>query len=310
MNFKLRNPNFSTRILAAEPGADLFDVAAHRPVRDLCADRGNPFKPSPVFVRADPFLFAYRGELHLFFEQQVTVRRAVIRMTRTRDLKTWSDPVTVLDEPFHLSFPFVFGHQGSVYMMPECHQSGSIRLYKAQDDTFTRWSHAGTLLSGAGFVDSSIICREGIYYLFTTTMRQGRKQLELYFSDRPDGGYRLHPSSPYCTGEDGAQCGGAVFEWNGRIYRPAQDSSQEYGKQLRIFQVTALSPAEYAEELIVPAVFPSHIPFYRHGGHHFNPVVFDGRTIIATDARQLSFNVFGFAERAALFLKRKRGKRG
>lgn len=306
MRFKLRNPNFSTRILAVEPGKDIFDISAHRPVLNLYADRA-PFKPNPVFVRADPFLFVHGQTLYLFFEQQVTTRRAVIRMTQTKDLSEWSEPVTVLKEPFHLSYPFVFEHKGNVLMMPECHQSHSIRLYKA-NSSLTQWTFHRTLLQGESFVDSSFIHHEGLYYLFTTIVRNGEKRLELYFADDLEGDFQRHPFSPICIGEDSAQCGGAVFRWKDAIYRPAQDSRQEYGKALKMYRITELSPQRYAERLVEGNVFPEQIPFYRHGGHHFNPVVFNGQTILATDGRQLSFNLFGFIDRVKLFLKNKFGK--
>lgn len=36
-----------------------------------------------------------------------------------------------LDEPWHLSYPFVFEHGGQMYMVPEGSKSGALRLYKA-----------------------------------------------------------------------------------------------------------------------------------------------------------------------------------
>ena len=43
----------------------------------------------------------------------------------------WHFRSIVLDEPFHLSYPYVFDHESETYMIPEAKGSNSVRLYRA-----------------------------------------------------------------------------------------------------------------------------------------------------------------------------------
>ena len=65
------------------------------------------WKYKPVLFQADPFLFVNNNELFLFYELQYGFDPAKIVMIKTADLKTWTEPIVVLSEPFHLSFPFL-----------------------------------------------------------------------------------------------------------------------------------------------------------------------------------------------------------
>ena len=120
----------------------------------------NPFCIHPVVIVADPFLFVYKDELFLFYEEQIDLRgKGLIKMTKTKDLVRWSNPVIVLEESFHLSYPNVFEVNGDIYMMPETGHDLSIKLYKANND-LTKWTYHKTLLEGKNFVDSSIVYYE------------------------------------------------------------------------------------------------------------------------------------------------------
>ena len=45
----------------------------------------------------------------------------------------WSYKQIVLDEPFHMSYPYVFKWQEDFYMIPESQEANSVRLYRALD---------------------------------------------------------------------------------------------------------------------------------------------------------------------------------
>lgn len=46
---------------------------------------------------------------------------------------TWTPLGVVLTEDWHLSYPFVFEHEGDIFMMPEGSRSGQLKLYRAVD---------------------------------------------------------------------------------------------------------------------------------------------------------------------------------
>ena len=60
---------------------------------------------SSTQIKADPFLFEYNNAIYLFYEEKYKNGKGYIVCTWTSDLKNWSQPVVVLKEPFHLSFP-------------------------------------------------------------------------------------------------------------------------------------------------------------------------------------------------------------
>ena len=94
----------------------------------------------PVITQADPFLFVRGDELYLFFEHQRAGESGRIAMMKTRDLQTWTEPVSVLQEPFHLSFPHVFEDGGKVYMIPETQAADSVRLYCADGNDLSHFT--------------------------------------------------------------------------------------------------------------------------------------------------------------------------
>lgn len=96
---------------------------------------------SPSIMKADPFLFIYNNRLYLFYEEMpIGNGLGVIKMVSTNDLHKWSKPVQITHEPqCHFSYPWIFEENGEVYMMPETGCDHNIRLYKATDNSLTRF---------------------------------------------------------------------------------------------------------------------------------------------------------------------------
>ena len=101
-------------------------------------DRHTLFR-EPTIIVADPFLFVHNDTLFLFYEQKKLRHNGTIMMMQTDDLEHWSEPVEVLREPFHLSYPWVFEKDGHVYMMPETCGDNSVGLYEAVDPNLTEF---------------------------------------------------------------------------------------------------------------------------------------------------------------------------
>ncbi|NIR67375.1 MAG: hypothetical protein GWO10_27260, partial [candidate division Zixibacteria bacterium] len=78
---------------------------------------------------------------------------AVATSTNTR---SWKYQQVILDETFHLSYPYVFKWQDEFYMIPETFETDSIRLYRASNFP-NEWEFVETLVDGKDFVDPSIV---------------------------------------------------------------------------------------------------------------------------------------------------------
>ena len=71
----------------------------------------------PARFVADPFMIEREGQYHLFFELLNTKRKmGEIGHAVSDDLKAWRYTRVVLRERFHLSYPYVFEHNGEVFI--------------------------------------------------------------------------------------------------------------------------------------------------------------------------------------------------
>jgi hypothetical protein len=152
----------------------------------------------------------------------------------------------VLNEQFPQSYPYVFEWEGEYYMLPESYVTNSIRLYRAWD--FPRqWILEDILITGKGYVDPSIFRYDDKWWIFASTPQN--EDLYLFYADYLSGTWTEHPRSPVVEGDKNiARPGGRVIEYNGGIYRFAQDDEPYYGNQVRAFRITKLTVDDYTEE--------------------------------------------------------------
>ena len=69
---------------------------------------------------ADPFMLRTDDRWYMFFEVlHRETQRGVIALATSDDGFNWKYEQVVLEEPFHLSYPYVFDWQGERYMVPE-----------------------------------------------------------------------------------------------------------------------------------------------------------------------------------------------
>lgn len=284
---------FKIQILSFDNEKDIFNIK--RGKRIYGVDCLKPyFKANPTIIVADPFLFVKNDKLYLFYESKGFFSPGVIMMTSTEDLKNWSKPVVVLKESFHLSYPWVFEEEGKIYMIPETGSDKSIRLYEAANDDLTEFKLVKKLLEQPkgmvcriGYGDTSIYKKEGKYYLMTMLQHEEPVNiLELYVSDVLEGPYIPHPCSPIAKDNKIGRDAGCWLELGGKLLRFSQDCVHRYGDNVNVSEITKLSPTEYEEHLVQEKIIPSNLPFYKEGGHQFNTVSFNGKWIVATDAKE------------------------
>ena len=260
---------------------DFFNCVSRKPDRHFSPQSLLRTRYHQVTGYADPFLFVHDGWLYLFYEEEHLEAPAPICAKRTRDLKHWESLGVVLKEPHHLSYPNVFEYDGNIYMLPETRECGAVILYKAVDFPY-RWEKYKVLVEGDKFVDSCVLEQEGKWYLFTTSWLDEGGRLRLFVSDTLTGEYTEHPMSPIVEGFASSRCGGAVFQHEGKLFRPAQDCSNYYGEDLKLYEITKLSPTEY-EEQFVHSMIDKKQEWNPMGGHHFNTAVFNGKQIVVMD---------------------------
>lgn len=197
---------------------------------------------------ADPFAVQENGQWYLFFEiDSITTHQGEIALATSTDTTNWVYRQIVLDEPFHLSYPYVFKWDGTYYMIPETHQAGAIRLYRA-DPFPTHWTHIADLVQG-DYQDPTIVRYKDRWWLFAC--RGQNETMDVFYADVLTGPWHAHARNPVIAGDrTRARCGGRAREVDGKLIRFAQDCLDRYGHRLLGFEVTTLTPDDYAEQPI------------------------------------------------------------
>lgn len=226
---------------------------------------------------ADPFMTRVDGTWHMLFEVvrwRGGTRKGVIALATSPDARVWSYRGIVLEEPFHLSYPYLVQDGSDHYLIPECSQAGAVRLYRAAPFP-TRWEHVGDLITGPVLVDSSVFRRDGWWWMLTESDPAHRHAtLRLFRARDLRGPWREHPRSPVVRDDPSrARPGGRVLCLGDRVIRFAQDCGPAYGAKLRAFEITELGADAYREVEVVPSpvLEGSGRGWNRSGMHHVDP---------------------------------------
>jgi len=194
---------------------------------------------------ADPFLIREGDKWYLFFEiLESTRHKGIIGLAVSEDGLKWEYDRVVLEEPFHLSYPMVFRHNGEILMVPESHEDYSVNIYKADNFPYG-WKKCHTLLEGS-YVDPTLLRHEGVWYMFVSDRND---MLHLFWAADLYGDWLRHPKSPIIKKDfEHARPGGRVISYGGRLIRFTQNCKPLYGWDVRAFIINELTPHSYREE--------------------------------------------------------------
>lgn len=168
----------------------------------------------------------------------------------------------VLEEDFHLSFPFIYEYENEIYMCPETREKKEIRVYKCVDFP-TKWKFHKTLVKDVSAVDNIIFKRNDKWWLLTNIDQSfnpsNDSQLHIFSANNPlSDEWVAHENNPVITDPLVARNGGLILS-NNEVYRVFQRQGFDmYGEGSGIARITAISSNEYSEEiysLIEPKFF-------------------------------------------------------
>ena len=203
---------------------------------------------------ADPFLFEHGGETYIFFEDYAYAEdRGHISVGKlTEEGFSLIGPAIIAD--YHLSFPYIFRHDGAIYMIPETSQSRRLEIWRCVEFP-CRWALHATALEGLATADSAVFQRDGKWWLFTNITNDSYgdhcAELHLYRANDPTlRELEPHPLNPVVIDARSARGGGRVFADNGALYRVSQDNAfGTYGYGVNIMEITRLDMRGYSERL-------------------------------------------------------------
>ena len=235
---------------------------AHRswngePLMTNACQNGRPFSVLPDDGRryfADPFVFSHKGTPYLFCEEYpFAQQRGVISVSNLKpDGRTFSPPEVVLDEQFHLSYPFVFTHNDEIWMIPETAQANRVALYRAVIFP-KKWVCESILIDGVCGYDATLVRRNERWWLLMTTRRwqsSSHDNLVIYTAESLIGPWTPMPGNPQLIDAKASRSAGGTWEYQGQLYRPAQDCSQTYGGWLSVCRIDRLELDQYAQTIV------------------------------------------------------------
>ncbi len=255
---------------------------------------GDPLKFNPALAEAvsspancyyaDPFLWPDGEDIWCFFES-FDYRTGLGYISAGRIENGQLEDVRVVLSPgYHLSFPFLFEHDGQLFMMPESCASQRIELWRCTSFP-DGWELHRTALEGTNPSDSTLAKINEQWWLFTNIsddpFTDMSSELHLFRADSPMlEKLEPHPLNPVVFDSRCARNAGRIWQRDGVYYRPAQENSHgTYGYGLQLMRIDELTMERYSESSA------RHItPGFKRGiigCHHIdildNRIVFDVR---------------------------------
>ncbi len=209
------------------------------------------FIPPPDRFWADPFVWFHENKYYLFIEEVLysTHRGRIICLTLDQDLNIESNQI-VLEQPYHLSYPFIFEYKNQLYMLPETRENHRIELYRCSHFP-DQWEYEKTLITNIDALDATLLEANGKWWLFAYVPENNGSKwdtLRLYHADHPLSDHWIeHPKNPIVKDIHSARPAGRIFSHNGSLIRPGQDCSARYGYAISFNKIITLTENEYAE---------------------------------------------------------------
>lgn len=203
----------------------------------------------PLCFLADPFGLWRDGVLHVFAEAyDYRTRRGVIEVLSFDTALGLRERRQVVAEPWHLSYPYVFEHEGETYMLPEAFRSGHATVYRAVSFPH-RWEPAHRIMLDHAPIDATPLFHDGLWWLFYTpaTTRAAKVgALHVAYAPRLGGPWTPHPRNPVRLDPSSSRPGGTPIVVDGVPVLPMQDCRRTYGGAVRPLTIEKLTPAEFA----------------------------------------------------------------
>lgn len=220
------------------------------------------FRPVPddgLRCFADPFPVEWKGATQVLVEDfDHRTGKGRISAIPFGDRGPLGPPVPVLEEPWHLSFPYPIVEDGVLYVVPESTARRDVGLYRciAFPD---RWERVATLLTDICASDVSIV-RHGERWWMFSTVTDGcggwSDMLAIHVAPTLFGPWTPHRDVPVLVDVGAARSAGRPFVRDGRLFRPVQDCSSIYGGAVDIVEVTRLDDEGY-EQVVRRRLSPS-----------------------------------------------------
>jgi len=211
-------------------------------------------KNPPQRFLADPFVWRQDG-LDVCFVEDFDYRSGKGKISAYKiDANRYEELGVALEEPFHLSYPYLFEADGALYMCPETHAAGDIRIYKCTNFPL-QWTLHQVLMRDVSAADTNLFAHDNRWWMLTNMDSAGMddhsSELHAFYADRFDStAWIAHPMNPIIFDSAQARNGGMILD-KGALHRVFQTQGFDvYGAAMGIAEITTLTPDAYHEKVI------------------------------------------------------------
>ena len=246
---------------------------------------------------ADPFVITTAKDTYIFFESY-NYKKGKGTICVALKSERFKRHHEALSEPFHLSYPFVFEHDGTVYCIPEANASNRITLYRFNEERLALEQDA-VLLENISAVDSTLYFKDGKWNLFFGLQKYSNIKLFRYLADDLRGPYEPYYNNPIKTDCQDARMAGAFINNGETLIRPGQESIRYYGTAVRLNEVQVMSE-DYYSEAQIGRIEPFSKSQFNQGLHTLN----GNETMTVIDGKRFFFTFSGLFHQLKLKAKR------
>lgn len=205
---------------------------------------------------ADPFVVTKNDRTICFVEDyDYKKNKGHITAIEIIDKKNYEILGTIIDEDFHMSFPYVFEYKEDLYMVPETVKSESIRLYKCVEFP-SKWTYQKDILSNVSAADNMIFEFDGKWWLLSNMAENKNRdhcaRLVAYYSDNPlSDEWTAHAANPLVFDSEIARNGGILnVKSNAPIRVRQKQGFDVYGVGMTLARIHNMTEFSYKEEQI------------------------------------------------------------
>lgn len=193
---------------------------------------------------ADPFPVEEGEKNYIFFEAFDRIKRKGAIGYREITGNKISKLKIVIEEPFHLSYPYIYCENGSWYIIPESKDSHQIIRYKAKEFPDV-WEREKILIDNIPAVDTTVISyNNNDMILFTYLFESFNKGILQIIKLNETSESVIHKIADVNGTKRPA---GKIFEIGNFRYRPSQLCTTTYGEAIIFNKILDFTDSAYTE---------------------------------------------------------------
>jgi len=216
---------------------------------------------SPIIIKnsskkflADPFLIKHKNNNFCFAEEYDYIKKKGHLVCIDLNKKKNNQKI-IINEKFHLSFPYVFNYNNKFFMCPDTSSISEIRLYECVNFPL-KWKFYKTIKKNINSVDNIIFKSKGLWWLFTNVDQSKTgdfsHDLSIFYSKKSPltNRWKSHSLNPIKINSLESRNAGFLFE-NKKMIRISQvQGFDNYGENINFHLIKTLTTTKYKEQLI------------------------------------------------------------